>query len=105
MVLEYSNLYSVQNPDTSVTPSICTAASCDPTICTSSGSPAASCTSCYQYEYCRNTKNADALHSGKQLSQMQENLDVDFVYEGDYIKSINLIVGIIGVFSFIFYNK
>jgi len=98
MVLEYSNLYSVQNPDTSVT---CTSdKSCNPNNCTRD-----SCNNCYQYEYCRNTKNADALHSGKQLSQMQENLDVDFVYEGDYIKSINLIVGIIGVFSFIFYNK
>ena len=102
MVLEYSDLYSIQTPDTSVTPSICTAASCTPSTCT-----AASCTdqSCYQYEYCRNKNNADELIRGKQLSQMQENVDVNSVYEGDYIKSINLIVGIIGVFSLIFYNK
>jgi hypothetical protein len=100
MVLEYSDLYSVQTPDTSPScntmptisgSSLCTPVSCDPSY--------------YTYEYCRNVKNADELIRGKQLSQMQENVDVNLVYEGDYIKSINLIVGIIGVFSLIFYNK
>jgi len=100
MVLEYSDLYSVQTPDKSLTcntmptingSSLCTSASCDPSY--------------YNYEYCRNKNNADELIRGKQLSQMQENVDVNSVYEGDYIKSINLIVGIIGVFSLIFYNK
>jgi len=99
MVLEYSDLYSVLTPDNTV--SACPG-SCDPATCTSK-----ICTdqSCYQYEYCRNKNNADELIRGKQLSQMQENVDVNLVYEGDYIKSINLIVGIIGVFSLIFYNK
>jgi hypothetical protein len=98
MVLEYSDLYSVLTPDTTV--NTCPG-TCNPATCTSD-----SCSEdCYKYEYCRNKNNADELIRGKQLSQMQENVDVNLVYEGDYIKSINLIVGIIGVFSLIFYNK
>ena len=99
MVLTYTDLYSIQNPDSVV---------CTPdTACTSGSCTADSCTdnTCYQYEYCRNKKNAVKLTSGKELAQMQEKKDVYLVYQGDYIKSINLIVGIIGVFSFIFYNK
>ena len=101
MVLTYTDLYSIQNPDSVVCSSnpecngnnICTSNSCE------------SNNTCYQYEYCRNKKNAVKLTSGKELAQMQEKKDVYLVYQGDYIKSINLIVGIVGVFSFIFYNK
>jgi hypothetical protein len=103
MVLEYSDLYSVQHPDATVISCTPEPACTSSTTCTSS-----SCTSnnsCYQYEYCKNKEKAQALINGKQLSQLQENRDIHLIYEGDYIKSINLMIGIIGVFSFIFYNK
>jgi hypothetical protein len=102
MVLEYTDLYSIQTPDVNGITCNPMPSLCDPTECTSESCPTQLC---YQYEYCRNVKNARSLTSGKQLSQLQENRDVHSVYEGDYIKTINLLVGIIGVFSFIFYNK
>lgn len=98
MVLSYSQLYSTQNPDSEVT---CTSdMNCDASACTNE-----SCNKCYKYEYCKNKERAMDLISGKQLGQMQENRDVNVIYNGDYIKSINLILGIIGISSFIFYNK
>ena len=87
MVLTYTDLYSIQNPNSQL-------ASCTPepacTIACTSGSCNSNNT-CYQYEYCRNKKNAVKLTSGKELAQMQEKKDVYLVYQGDYIKSINLI--------------
>jgi PPE-repeat protein len=102
-LFSYKDLYSVQNSDNSVT---CRSSiSCVTTDC--NGTTNAGCTNCYNQEYCTNKTYANQLqtHSQKYLGKNQEYNDMSQIYNSEYIKSVNLMVGIIGVLSFIFYNK
>ena len=98
----YNDLYSVRTPDN---------VSCTPVnACVTSNCIVgnySSCNDCYKTEYCTNKQFADELkkHNQKYLGKTLENDDIKQVYNSEYIKSVNLMVGIIGILSFIFYNK
>jgi hypothetical protein len=101
-LFSYNDLYSVKNTDTVVS---CPQPSCEPSSC--NGTTNSDCENCYKKEYCANKQFADELknHNQKYLGKTVEHSDIKEVYNSEYIKSINLMVGIIGILSFIFYNK
>ena len=98
----YNDLYSVKNPNDRRN---CPFNTCDTGNCIVGNY--SSCDNCYKTEYCTNKQFADELkkHNQKYLGKTLENDDIKQVYNSEYIKSVNLLVGIIGIFSFIFYNK
>ena len=99
----YNDIYSIKNTDKNIycpydTP-------CNPSTC--NGNDNTGCDVCYKYEYCKNKTNADELRiqNEKYLGKTQEYNDTLQMYNSEYIKSINVMVGIIAILSFIFYNK
>ena len=101
-LFSYNDLYSVKTPDTNVT---CESIKCDPNSCNNNNK--IDCTNCYKKEYCTNIDYANELYknNAKHLGKTQEIVDISQIYNSEYIKSLNLMVGIIGILSFIFYNK
>jgi hypothetical protein len=101
-LFSYDDLYSVRNPDNRVS---CPSNSCDSSKC--DGTTNSDCENCYKQEYCANIEYATNLrtHNTKYLGKTLENSDIKQIYRSEYIKSINVMVGIIGILSFIFYNK
>ena len=103
-LFSYKDLYSVQNLDSVdcslIIGNACVIGNCD-------GNDNSGCTKCYNQDYCVNKNYATQLqiHSQKYLGKKQEYNDMSQIYNSEYIKSINLMVGIIGVLSLIFYNK
>lgn len=102
-IFSYNDLFSVKTPDNSAgnnCPGTCVPSTCNDN--TLSG-----CEPCYKKEYCTNKKFANNLYTNnaKYLGKSQEHSDISQVYNNEYIKSVNLIAGIIGILSFIFYNK
>jgi hypothetical protein len=103
-LFSYYDLYSVKNLDnvncSLIKGNACVIGNCD-------GNNNIGCTNCYNQDYCVNKNYATQLqiHSQKYLGKKQEYNDMSQIYNSEYIKSINLMVGIIGVLSLIFYNK
>jgi hypothetical protein len=103
-LFSHKDLYSVKYSDgvncSLIQGNACVIGNCD-------GSDNTGCTKCYNQDYCVNKNYATQLqtHSQKYLGKNQEYNDMSQIYNSEYIKSVNLMVGIIGVLSFIFYNK
>ena len=109
-LFSYKDLYSVQNSDqVDCTTSAINSRknTCDTITDCKEGGSYTTCSDCYKNEYCTNKTYATNLqtHSQKYLGKNQEYNDMSQIYNSEYIKSVNLMVGIIGVLSFIFYNK
>jgi hypothetical protein len=105
-LFSYNDLYSVKYSDSGVNCPNPPTTNCVSSTC-NGPSNTGGCTVCYNEEYCKNKNYATQLqtHSQKYLGKNQEYNDMSQIYNSEYIKSVNLMVGIIGVLSFIFYNK
>jgi hypothetical protein len=107
-LFSYKDLYSVQNSENhGCSVSDIEGRTCNPSASCKEGGSYTTCDDCYKNEYCTNKTYATQLqtHSQKYLGKNQEYNDMSQIYNSEYIKSVNLMVGIIGVLSFIFYNK
>jgi len=103
-LFSHKDLYSVKYSDSGVICPGSPPATCDTKCVVGTYDD---CNNCYANEYCTNKTYATQLqtHSQKYLGKNQEYNDMSQIYNSEYIKSVNLMVGIIGVLSFIFYNK
>jgi hypothetical protein len=101
MALKLSELYSIQNEY----PSVDCTQSYGCTTCAQDGD--AGCENCYKNAYCQNKEYGDKLSEIERLklTKNQEYSDINLVYQGEIVKTANLIIGIIGICSFIFYSK